>query len=475
MEAIGSQAAQGCAGCAALREQVERLQALVARLEQRVGELQARLDQTSSNSHKPPSSDPPWEANKPGSKKPTGRTPGGQIGHQGHSRHRLPPQRVHRVVHYVPAHCRHCHAKLSAQARRGDPQPSWHQIAELPPMAAIITEHQGHARVCPRCGGITRQPIPAEVRKHVIGPRLAGTMSYLAGRCHDGRRTVREMVQDLFDVPLALGTVSAYEREMSRALQQPYQQALGAVRRGRVKHVDETGWKRAGKRCWLWTCAKRRVAAFVIQEDRNWQGLCNLLGGKRAGRGMICSDRLHAYSPLGVQRRQVCWAHLKRDFQKWRQRSQRTKLLGEDGLRLCRSLFCIWRDYRTGKFKRKSLIRKTAPLRRRMSQVLCWGLRCGDARAAQFCRKLLKLQSAMWAFVRVPGLEPTNNHAERMLRCAVLWRKNSFGCHAESGCRFVERMLTAVQTLRLQGRSVARWLQEALTAHRAGLPAPNLT
>jgi len=285
---------------------------------------------------------------------------------------------------------------------------------------------------------------------------------------------VQEMVQDLFDVPVALGTVSHYEQQAHEALSGPYQEALDHVRSARVKYVDETGWKLAGKSCWLWTCSTARAAVFAIQKGRNWQGLCDLLGSRRGGRGKICSDRLHAYSPLSMDRRQVCWAHLKRDFQKWVDQGEATRLLGNDGLALCQSMFAIWRDFRMGKFKRKRLIRKMAPLRRRMSQVLRWGLRCGDAKGAQFCRTLLKLAPAMWAFVRVPGLEPTNNHAERMLRGAVLWRKNSFGCHAPRGCRFAERMLSVVQTLRLQGRSVVHWLQQALIAHRNISPAPSL-
>ena len=166
-------------------------------------------------------------------------------------------------------------------------------------MAAIVTEHQGHARTCPTCGKVTRQPIPPQVRRHVIGPRLAAAMSYLAGRCHDGRRIVRELVADLFDVPLALGSISAYEREVSAALARPCDEVVEQVRAAAVKHVDETGWKRAGKRCWLWTAATARVAAFAVQRGRNWRGLCGLLG-RRGGRGVVCCDRLHAYSPLGL-------------------------------------------------------------------------------------------------------------------------------------------------------------------------------
>ena len=102
------------------------------------------------------------------------------------------------------------------------------------------------------------------------------------------------------------------------------------------------------------------------------------------------------------------------------------------------------------------------------------GRRCADAKAATFCVNVLELLPAVWRFVVSEGVEPTNNHAERVLRRGVLWRKNAFGSQSEAGCRFVERMLTVVQTRRLQGRSVLTYLYEALVAHRKGLPAPSL-
>jgi transposase len=302
-------------------------------------------------------------------------------------------------------------------------------------------------------------------------------MSYLAGRCHDGRRTVREIVQDLFDVPVALGTVIAYEHEVSAALARPCDDVVQQVRAAPVKYVDETGWKRGGgQRCWLWTCATARAAAFAIQADRNWSSLCNLLGTRRGGRGIIGCDRWHAYARLGRRRRQVCWAHLKRDFQKWFDLGNQTRLLGEQGLELCTQVFALWRDFRQrrGQLTRRQLQLRLSPLRRRLAQVLRWALRCGHAPATTFCRKLLAIQPALWTFARVAGVEPTNNAAERALRPAVLWRKNSFGCHSEAGCRFAERMLTAVQSLRLQGRGVLAWLAQIVTAHRAGLPGPTL-
>jgi transposase len=341
-------------------------------------------------------------------------------------------------------------------------------------VAAVVTEHQAHARTCADCGRLTRAAIPPDVRAHVVGPHLAAMMSYLAGRCHDGRRVVLEVVEDLFGVPLSLGSVANYGADASAALAEAHARALAAVRSAPVKHVDETGWKLAGRRRWLWTAASDRVCCFAVQLKRGWDAACALLG-RRGGRGVVCSDRHHAYAPLGVRRRQVCWAHLRRDFAKWSEKGDQTRLLGADGLAICKGLFGLWRDFRERTIvDRRQLARALAPIRRRLGQVLTWGLRCGDPRAANFCRKLRKLGPALWTFARVAGVEPTNNHAERVLRPAVLWRKNSFGCHGEEGCRFVERMLSVVQTLRLQGRGVLDFLCRTLTAHRAGQPLPAL-
>jgi transposase len=465
--------AAGCGTCALLAAQVEILKEQVEQLRRQVAELQARLDQNSSNSHKPPSSDPPWAA-KASPKKPTGKRPGGQQGHRGHHRQRLPADRVNQYVHHYPQQCRHCQADLPQAASPNDPSPAWHQVAELPPVAAIITEHQAHGRTCRDCGRLTRASIPASVRAHVIGPpNLAAMMSYLAGRCHDGRRTVLEIVADLFGVPLSLGSVANYETDMTASLADAHAQALVAVRGAAVKHVDETGWRQAGKRRWLWAAATDTVACFAVQLKRGWNEACALLG-KRGGRGIVCSDRHWAYAPLGVRRRQICWAHLQRDFVKWSEKGQLTRLLGDDGQTICKGLFGLWWDFRQRTIDRRQLSRAMIPIRRRLDQVLRWGLRCGDKQAANFCRNLLKLGPALWTFARVEGVEPTNNHAERMLRPAVLWRKNSFGAQSQGGCRFVERMLSTVQTLRLQKRKVLAFLCQTLTAHRAGLPLPAL-
>ena len=197
---------------------------------------------------------------------------------------------------------------------------------------------------------------------------------------------------------------------------------------------------------------------------------------------MICSDRHGLYNHLKPARRAVCWAHLKRDFQRWLDRGGPTRRLGERGLAVTAELFRLWHRFRVGKVTRRRLGRLLRPLRRRLKALLTWGAtRDGSAgrrgtgvRAGHFCRNLLAVEPALWTFARRAGVEPTNNHAERMLRPGVMWRKTSFGSHSQGGCRYAERMLTAVQTLRLQHRGVIDYLAQALDAHRRGTAAPSL-
>ena len=464
-----------CAGyldrIAGLEAKVRDLEALVRHLEALVHELQGRLNQNSSNSSIPPSANP-LSAPKPVLKNPTGRKPGGQRGHPGHHRHRIPLERVKTIAPYVPTICARCEAPLPVEPGPNDPEPTWHQVAELPELAADITEHQGHARTCPCCGQLNRGEIPPEIRAHVIGPRLAAVMSYLSGRHHLSRRAVEEVVETMFEVPISLGSVSALEAETSEALATPYQEAQAAVQDAPVKNTDETGWSEKGQKRWLWTAATATVAFFVIHLRRNFEGLKALLGETITG--VVCSDRWSAYSKLPLNLRQICWAHLKRDFQKLVDRGGPAEAIGRVGLEVVECLFADWWAFRRGELNRAGLQARVERIARELQGVLELGRSCADSKAATFCANLLALYPAMWLFTTLEGVEPTNNHAERILRLGVLWRKNAFGCHSAEGCRFVERMLTVVQTLRLQKRPVLDFLYRAIVAHRSGLPSPQL-
>ena len=454
-----------CAGC---RELLKR----IAELDARIRDLEARLGQNASNSSIPPSANPP-QAPPPVRKKPTGRKPGGQPGHTAHLRERLPPERLtETTIHYVPDICEVCQDDLPCAPGPDDPEPRWHQVVELPEIPVQVTEYQAHGRTCPNCGHVTWAKIPQEIRDHVCGPRLTATLSFLSGVLHASKRGIEEFVETVFQAPIALGTVSNLEQEMSAALADAHAEAQQAVQAAAAKNVDETGWKKAGAKRWLWGAATALVACFVIAPTRGALGLAALLGGPI--KGIISSDRWSVYAQLKLGLRQVCWAHLKRDFQKLVDRHSDGKDIGDMGLGAVEVLFELWHSFRGGGLSRGQLQRQIAPVRQTLREWLELGCACQDRKAAAFCANVLAVEPALWTFVRKEGVEPTNNHIERLLRPGVLWRKNAFGCHSEAGCRFVERILTVVQTLRLQKRPVLEFLYQSLLAHRQAQKAPQL-
>jgi transposase len=453
---------------------ISQLLARVAALEEEVRQLKGLLGRNATNSSVPPSANPP-SAPKPVVKQKTGRKPGAQPGHPPHLKQWLPPARVTKLVTFVPSHCQHCQTPLPEASQPVDPPPTRFQVADLPPVRAEVTEYQGHSRTCPQCGAVTKAAIPEEYTRHSIGPGLAAATVYLAG-CHQvSKRGLEEIVETLFDAPVALGTISNVEEEMSQALIESHAEALQAVQAAAAKNVDETGWKRHKHKCWLWvavaTHALGQVAAFVIH-NRGLTGLATLLSEKI--RGVVISDRWVAYKHLPVHSRQLCWAHLIRDFQGLVDLGGKAKQFGNELLMLADDVFLWWHRVRDGTMNRSTLRTYVEGQRPWLRDLLSRGSVSGCAKTETLCKGLLELEPALWTFVRREGVEPTNNWAERALRKAVLWRKKAFGCHSERGCRFVERILTVVQTLRLQQRSVWSFLHETLRASRAGHAKPRL-
>ena len=457
--------ASDCPGCRAR-------DAIIADLQQRIATLETRAGTNSTNSSLPPSANPPG-APKPVIKKKSKRKRGGQPGHRPHLKQLLGPDRVNRVVPVAPVECDHCHADLPAAPSPDDPPPNRFQTIELPPMVAVVTEYQGQARICKCCGKVTWAPIPREILAHSIEPRLAATLSYFAGRHGISKRSIEEIAEDVFQAPIALGTVCNLEKEMSAALVAPHQEAIEVVRAAAVKSADETSWKRQGKLCWLWAAATATVAVFVIHARRNALGMAAILGTQI--QGILCSDRWGVYGQVPAERRQICWAHLKRDFQKIVDRGGPSVFVGQEGRKIVKKVFAAWHAFQDGRATRVQLEAELAPVMNRLNRVLLEGAILGDDKTvAAFCENVLALEAALWTFVKVEGVEPTNNFMERLLRLAVLWRRRSFGCASETGCRFVERILTVVQTRKLQGKNVLDYLHDALRAHRAGQSCPKL-
>ncbi|HEY7423202.1 MAG TPA: DUF6444 domain-containing protein [Gemmataceae bacterium] len=235
-----------CPGCRQRDALIETLQQRLADLERQVGDLQQRLATNASNSSLPPSANPP-AAPPPVVKRPTGRKTGGQPGHPGHQRLRLPPERLQHIVPLIPRHCEACHAPLPQPPSPDDSEPVWHPFVELPKVRAVVTEFQGHARTGPDCGHVTREAIPAAIGAHAFGPRLATVLRYRSASRYVSQRGLEDICEVVFGVPLSQGSVTALQQQMAAALEPAYQEVVAEVRLAAAKNVGETGWKQAGK------------------------------------------------------------------------------------------------------------------------------------------------------------------------------------------------------------------------------------
>jgi transposase len=451
-------------------EENAQLRAAVATLTAQVAALTAQLGQSSANSSRSPSSDPPGKRSPP--PKPSGRRPGGQPGHPGRYRAVLTPDQVDQIVVCLPVACDGCGAALPETAAPTDPADERRQVWELPPVAVVVTEYQLAARRCGGCGRTTRAALPDGVTADGCGPRLTAVSAVLSGRYRLSKRETAACLGDVFGAAVAVGTVSALEQTVSAALQPVMAEVAAAVQQEPVVNMDETPWREARRRVWLWTVVAASVTLFQIHASRGGAVARALLG--EAWSGIAGSDRGTMYSWLERERRQVCWAHLKRNFQKLVDWGPGPRPVGERLLVIEAEVFRHWHRFRAGELDRAGLVVALEPVQAAMTAALIEGATAGHPVAQPLCRSLLALEPALWTFVTVPGVEPTNNRAEQALRPAVLWRKGSFGTHSPAGSRFVERMLTVTASCRKQDRPLLTFLADAVSAARTGTPPPSL-
>jgi transposase len=456
----------------ALQVQLDDAQALLARQQEQIRQLQqqlkdttAQLNTNSSNSSLPPSSDrfhrkrrPPQPPDHPRKKR------GAQPGHPRHQRLLLPSDQVQRTIPCVPTACRRCGQPLDGT----DPAPLRHQVAELPVVVPEVVEYQLHRLTCPCCHTSTCGTLPAEVKGH-FGPRLEATLALLAGQYHLGLRPVVALAADLWGLDISPGMVSKLRHRTAEALLLPYVQVALYVRRQNV-NIDETHWREAKKQVYLWAVLTPLAGLFRIAKGRTAQAAEDLLGKEYAG--VATCDRLKSY--WWIKRLQWCWAHLRRDFQAMIDRGQPGQVIGKQLLEQSNRLFHLWHQLGEGTLSRRQFQQAMQPVREAVRRTLEAGRKCRCSKTAGTCKELLAHEEWLWTFVEVEGVQPTNNEAERAERHGVLWRKTSGGTDSRQGSRFVERILTVVETCRRQGKKVLDTLSACILAWRHNRAPPDL-
>jgi transposase len=255
----------------------------------------------------------------------------------------VPPEQVKVTIPVKPSACRKCGHALHGE----DPQPRRHQVAEIPPIQPEVTEYRLHRLTCTACGTRTSASLPPGVPAGAFGPRLQAVLAILAGGYRLGKRPIRRLAHDLFGLSISTGMVAKLERATAEALQQPMAE-LQEYARTQHANVDETSWREAMQKAWLWVVVTPLVTVFQIAATRCGKVAGALLGS--ASRQVVTSDRWKAYN--GFRRRQFCWSHLRRDFQAMIDRQNGGTPIGKRLLELSDRMFAWWHRVRDGTLSR---------------------------------------------------------------------------------------------------------------------------
>ena len=313
----------------------------VAALESRLRDLEARLKRNSTNSHKPPSSDFLGAKRKPPAP-PTGKKRGGQPKHRKADRALVPPEKVRETFARKPNNCRRCGHGLLGD----DPSPLIHQVAEIPKVEPIIDEYRLHRLACPGCGETTCGTLPSGVPDGGFGPYLQAILTVFAGACRLSKRQIQQLSADLFGLSISTGMICKLEQRSAAVLEAPCDEPAVSVHGADAVNIDETSWRQDRKKAWLWVTVTRIATVFTIAGHRSGEVARALLGSESGQ--VVTSDRFSAYEWMAARWRQICWAHLRRDFQAMIDRGGDGRPIGETLLKLSHRLFHNWHRARDG-------------------------------------------------------------------------------------------------------------------------------
>jgi transposase len=453
--------------------QLAEAQKRIADAQKQIADLERQLalrQQNSTTTSKPPSSDGlAGRQRERGRRKKSRRKPGGQPGHFGHSRPLVPSERANAIIDLVPQACRHCQSALHARDDVGEPRR--HQVTELPPIEAHITEYRCHRIVCAACGKTTQAALPDELEGQ-FGPQLTALIAYLTVVCRLPRLVVQRLLEGALQIPISLGSTQNAWEEASAAVATPYAELEAALPTQVVLNADETGHRTNAAKRWLWTLVAPTFVFYVIATSRGSDVVRRLLGVTFGG--VLGSDRLPTYTKYAAERRQFCWAHFTRNLLSAQElaTTAAAKRFCREALMLQRRLFRLWHRFRGdptargAPLTRAALIAKVLPLEKQFFALAERHVNTADREVGNLARALFVHHQHFFTFVHEDGVAPTNNAAERALRTAVQWRKIMFGNRSADGERAVERLLTVTRTCQLQQVNALVYLTAAIAAHR---------
>jgi transposase len=431
------------------KEVLANLQILFKKALEEIAKLRERLNLNSNNSSKPPSTD--QKANT------SSKLPKERKKRKGISRAAFPPDRVDKHIECARKNCPYCG---SASIQPSNLLPEILQQVELPNVRAIVTEYLLLKYHCKSCGENSKAELPEGIPHSSFGPKLMALMSTLTGVFHLAKREAIQLIKDIYDIDIGLGSVSNIEERVSNALDLVCQKIHNfVIESSFCKHFDETGWRDCGKRHFVWLASCEHAAYYMIDRSRSAEAFRKLLGRDPQDLTAV-TDRYAVYNV--IKRHQYCLAHLIREFRKYSERDGPDKRIGKALYKWLSKACQIHRDYREGKI---TLCRRNARLKNCKGKVEEWlfdGMANGSEKLYKLCENLLDNFENIWMFTKIAGMEPTNNLGERDMRKLVIWRKKSYGTRSNRGKKFVERITTVAQTLKRQGKNVLNFIEETL-------------
>jgi transposase len=445
---------------AQLPQTVPECHAVIAQLMERVKLLEERVNLDSNNSSKPPSSNGPGRTNR-AQRRASDRNRGAQPGHKGHTRAMLDEGEVDRVVDCKPQTVCECggQVELADALQR-------HQVFEVPPMRAQVDEYRLYRGRCAGCGKAHAGVLPAGVPRGQLGPRALSLVGVLGTRYHLTQRKIRNLLDQLMGLSFSVGAISQAHGKVAGALKAPVAEAAASLCTADALWMDETHYPREGIGNWVWAAVQPLLAVFAIYPSRARYVILDFIGENCTA--AVTTDRYAGYAFIDAERRQICWAHLLRDFNRI---GQRPGLAGQIGRRLLGLGLVMFR--KRDKVQLSGAVldglqrRTRAALERGAGQTLC-------TRTANTCANILKLWPALWAFTTNDALVPTNNAAEQALRSLVLKRKISGPTRSLRGDQFLARGYTAHETCLRQGVDLWDFMHKAVHAFIAKTTPPSL-
>ncbi len=414
----------------------------VEALEKRTEKLESSANKNSQNSSKPPSSDSPFKKPK-NTRKKSKRKKGAQKGHKGHKQELLEPTQQ-QIIFPEDCDCG-CTALIPDTL-----EPYYtHQEIELPEIKMDVLHFILQKGKCLECGKLLKAKIP-QGHQTGYGPRLSALIAEMTGVQGNSRETVRDFCKSVLNFSISTGAIQKVVDRVSEALDPIYEKIGEIARKSNSNHVDETSWFKNGVLHWLWVMANCTVAYFMIHRNRSKEAFLELI---QDWTGILVSDNYGTYVKW-VNLRQACLAHLIRKAKGLSEKKeQATQQFGREISKELQ-LLCHWAKDPPDEMQWREFYQRFIDLIFDHIQE--------KNEAGTLARSLIKQIDSLWVFLEVSGVDPTNNHAERVLRFGVLWRKRSKGTQSEKGNRWVERILSFKQTCQMRSLSTFPLLVDAI-------------